>query len=608
MPRSEWRWSNYKGDLPWLQKNTLLLTRHGSHAYGTNIETSDEDWRGIVIPPKQYIIGALHKFEQVEQHEPDLVIFELRKAINLLTQCNPNIIEILFTDPSDHVVVNKIGKSLLDIRDLFITKRARHTFSGYAFAQLSRMALHQKYLRNPLEKKPERSDFGLPNETLVPKDQLKAVEAEIQKRIDVWSMSYLDGLPDAQRINLVNRFSEHLAEIKVASSPDLWEPAARILGASDNLIEAMKRERQYTTAKRDFDKYQEWKKNRNPARAAMEAKFGYDGKNALHLVRLIRVCKEILSGKGVIVRRPDAEELLAIRNGAWSVDQLIEYAKNEEKEIQILADKSDLPHSPDLEKIDSWLIKTLDKFTKKKIRKFGSIVNIGDKFGMVTVLSDLGMRREPSGHNRRWFGVRCECGTEYEAPNIYLVRENVPKCQKCKAVATRLVVPGERFDKLTVKCYDETIRDDKKRKVICVCDCGKEYKIRATSLIENRRNSCGCEDRDLYTGYEDLSGTAFYRIKRNAYVRNLDFLIDIEFLWNLFLNQEKKCALTGLPITLTKRGPYTASLDRKDSSKHYTHDNVQWVHKDVNLMKMDLDEDRFFDLCRMITREKFGIE
>lgn len=84
-------------NLPWLQDRTVFYTRHGSHAYGTNIDTSDEDFKGIVVPPKEYYLGFFNRLEQVENHSamkgpdgkmvptggPDAVLFEIRKFLNL---------------------------------------------------------------------------------------------------------------------------------------------------------------------------------------------------------------------------------------------------------------------------------------------------------------------------------------------------------------------------------------------------------------------------------------------------------------------------------------------------------------------------------------------
>lgn len=349
-------WTQYRGNLAWLQGRTILMCRHGSHAYGTSTPESDEDFRGVVIAPREFHLGALHKFEQAVCNDPDLTVFEARKFVSLAAQCNPNVVEILFVDDSDRLLVTPLGERLLGMRDLFITKRVRHTFSGYAASQLSRIKRHYSWLKHPPKTKPERTAFGLPEHTLIPGDHLKAANAAIRSKLDRWSADYLDGLEPDARIAVTNRFAEHLAELSVASAEDLWPAAARTLGMSDNLIEAMKRERAYEGAKREWDNYQTWKRTRNPKRADLEALHGYDTKHAMHLVRLLRMCREILTTGKVIVRRPDAAELLEIRNGAWGYEQLVEWSEAEDKALQEIAAASTLPKAPDIERIDRELV------------------------------------------------------------------------------------------------------------------------------------------------------------------------------------------------------------------------------------------------------------
>lgn len=357
-------WSLYRGNITWLRERTHYLTRHGSWAYGTNTPESDEDFRGIAIAPREYHLGALHKFDQAVCNDPDLTIFEARKFVSLAAQCNPNVIEILFVDDSDRLQVTRLGERLLGMRELFITKRVRHTFSGYAASQLSRIRRHWSWLKHPPKAKPERSEFGLPEHTLVPNDHMQAARAAIQLKLDHWSADYLDGLEPDARIAITNRFAEHLAELSVANTEELWPAAARTLGMSDNLIEAMKRERGYEVAKREWSNYETWKRTRNPKRAAIEALHGYDCKHAMHLVRLLRMCREILTTGKVIVKRPDAVELLEIRNGAWPYERLVEWADGEDKALQEIAATSKLPKAPNIELIDSELVAIVSEATQ----------------------------------------------------------------------------------------------------------------------------------------------------------------------------------------------------------------------------------------------------
>ncbi len=109
----------------------------------------------------------------------------------------------------------------------------------------------------------------------------------------------------------------------------------------------------YRIQHRMWKEYWQWKKNRNPARAQLEEKHGYDCKHASHLIRLLRMSHEILRDGEVIVRRPDAEELLAIRDGAFDYQQLVETAERMDAELEELYEKSTLPHSADKEAINN---------------------------------------------------------------------------------------------------------------------------------------------------------------------------------------------------------------------------------------------------------------
>lgn len=117
---------------------------------------------------------------------------------------------------------------------------------------------------------------------------------------------------------------------------------------------------------------------------------------------------------------------------------------------------------------------------------------------------------------------------------------------------------------------------------------------------KNKTFNCGCKPLPTYKGVECLSGVFFYKLKRNASARGLPVEVTKEFLWKLFVSQQRKCALTGIPLTLRARGEVDASVDRIDSARGYVPGNVQWVHKDINRMKLDFTEERFLTLCRRV--------
>jgi len=148
----------------------------------------------------------------------------------------------------------------------------------------------------------------------------------------------------------------------------------------------------------------------------------------------------------------------------------------------------------------------------------------------------------------------------------------------------------------------------------CKCKCGNEKFLDSNALQSGNNQSCGCWSKRLgkdcpsYKGYGEIFGELWVRAKTSAKKRDLEFNITIEYAWELFLKQDRKCALSGREIQFgipraENRHSFrdnTASLDRIDSSKGYIEGNVQWVDKWVNLMKLNHDEIVFIEYCKDI--------
>lgn len=143
----------------------------------------------------------------------------------------------------------------------------------------------------------------------------------------------------------------------------------------------------------------------------------------------------------------------------------------------------------------------------------------------------------------------------------------------------------------------------------CICDCGKITRVLGGNLGKIT-NSCGClknrkgENNPSWIGYYNISGRFFSMIKSSARKRNIKFDISIEDIWNQYLKQNKKCMLTGLDIYFESDCGQTASIDRIDSSKDYTVDNIQIVHKDINIMKNDYGNEYFILMCQHVANNK----
>lgn len=102
-----------------------------------------------------------------------------------------------------------------------------------------------------------------------------------------------------------------------------------------------------------------------------------------------------------------------------------------------------------------------------------------------------------------------------------------------------------------------------------------------------------------------INGTYISITRCGAKNRNLEFNITIQDIWNLFLKQYGRCSITNLPIFF-KDGVHveqTASLDRINPLLGYTVDNIQWVHKKINLMKWDLQQNEFIKMCKLISKK-----
>ncbi|MCX7596286.1 MAG: nucleotidyltransferase domain-containing protein, partial [Fischerella sp.] len=166
-----------------VEARTILIGLAGSHGYGLNRPDSDRDYRGVFIAPKRYYLG----FDRIEQKdsgwdEPglfsfldgnkDTVIYELRKVIQLLAAANPNVLELLWLN--EYPVLTSVGQHLINHRKLFLSKKVKHTYSGYAFAQIKKMETHRKWLLHPPTKKPTPSDFGIEDEPPLTKEELNA--------------------------------------------------------------------------------------------------------------------------------------------------------------------------------------------------------------------------------------------------------------------------------------------------------------------------------------------------------------------------------------------------------------------------------------------------
>lgn len=367
-----------------LRAHTILLTVAGSRAYGLHRPDSDVDLKGVAIPPAPYFHGFARKFAQADDaasmapfavdltdEEQTIVastklegsIYGLRKFARLASECNPNILDALFCRDAEVRHLHPLGRRLREHREAFLSARARHTYAGYANAQLKRIRTHRTWLLDPPQREPTRADFGLPPMPTIPRQQLMAAHAAVRSKVDSWNIDY-GTLQPAGVIALQERITGMLADRHLFAVDD-FTTAARSIGLDDNLIAHMQAERAYGAAHRQWVLYNRWKTHRNPARAALEAEHGYDTKHGAHLVRLLRMGCEILRSGRVQVWRGDldAEELQGIRDGAWSYDDLLAFADTELQTIARLEEAGPaVPDKPDMNALDALVADLVETF------------------------------------------------------------------------------------------------------------------------------------------------------------------------------------------------------------------------------------------------------
>lgn len=323
----------------------VFICLGGSRAYGTQNDVeidgteSDVDLRGVFIGFSNYYLG-LHTIEQVEIRRCELgekdTLYEFRKFIRLAIANNPNIIEQLFLRPEHMLFIAPEFEPILRNRDLFLSKKCRYSYSGYAFAELKRISGHYEWLTNP-PTEPRREDYEITY-------YRQGVTGEV---IPEW-----DYVAKKERIGKILRSAgcynekDHLFE-----QMGLWIPFKDVNKSA------------WDKANKRWEQYQTWRKERNKARAKLEAAYGYDTKHAAHLIRLLLQCRQILKEKTLStnLNTDDLDFVQSVKAGKLDYSSLIAEAEKLDNEIEYLYETSDLRREPELNKIEEICVDILKK-------------------------------------------------------------------------------------------------------------------------------------------------------------------------------------------------------------------------------------------------------
>ena len=277
-------------ELSYVEKHTIFECVIGSQAYGISTPESDVDKSGVMIPGKEYFYG-LKRFEQFQGYAgEDKTVYNIKKAIALIAENNPNMLDLIFIPERCILKITPYWQRVLDNAHLFISKKCKFTFSGYAISQLNRIKTHREYLKNPPKGKPERSDYGLGETCLFETAQLKSL-VHIESLYDFIQEEnkepFLNQLDSIYGDQIVPLFAKYLREDRRTIALEFLQGALQSqlktlisMGQNhyikDEYVDQAERELKYINALRNWQRYEEWKKHRNKKRAPLEEKFGYD--------------------------------------------------------------------------------------------------------------------------------------------------------------------------------------------------------------------------------------------------------------------------------------------------------------------------------------------
>ncbi len=337
--------------------NILFECISGSRAYGLATASSDTDIRGVFVLPKNEFY-SLEYIEQLNNETNDIVYYELKKFMELLTKNNPNILELLSV-PEDcilqkHPLFDKLKS------EYFLSKLCKDTFANYAFTQIKKARGLKKKIVNPVEKE-RRSvvDFcfvrtekhAMPLKTFLRQEGFEINHcglAKISHMKDCYNLFY----DTTMGYNGIAR--AHANEVCLSSIPKSEIPIALLYFNVDG----------YSSYCKKYKEYWSWVEKRNDERYKSNVSHSknYDAKNMMHTFRLLHMAKEIAEHGRINVRRADRDFLLGVKNAEFEYEELVEKAEKLRTELEVIYEKSSLMERPDLDNVNNLLVNIRKEF------------------------------------------------------------------------------------------------------------------------------------------------------------------------------------------------------------------------------------------------------
>ena len=311
---------------PHLKNKIMFLTFGGSISYGTNLPTSDIDIRGVALNSPSELIG-IKQYEQFTDSQTDTTIYTFNKLVSLLLNCNPNTIEMLGCRPEHYAMVSEAGRMLIDNVDLFLSKRAFYSFSGYANSQLRR-------LQNAVAR--DRVSQALKEEH---------IRKSIQVAMNSFDKKYTHFDNNSIVIDTRDSLDPEFEKELIIHMDINGYPMREMTGILAEMLNIVK----------DYDKVN----HRNNKKDELHL-----NKHAMHLLRLYIMCLDILLDHRVVTYRENEHDMLmSVRNGEFMNEdgtfkkEFFKIVDDYEAQVKHAMEISTLPDNPDYEKVNEFVMK-----------------------------------------------------------------------------------------------------------------------------------------------------------------------------------------------------------------------------------------------------------
>ena len=330
----------------------------GSHAYGTHIDTSDQDRRGVFVVSNSFL-GGLDHVDQVSDERSDQVYYELGRFVDLLLRNNPNALEMIAI-PDDCVKFRHPLFQRLSA-EVFLSKLCEKTFGEYAMGQIRKARGLNKKIINPQ-----------PEERLTMLSFCHVPEGQGSVEVLDW-LAARNIRPEACGVTAVRNAAGLFAIYEDASgslrglvSPK--DPDALVFSSVPKEARPITwmhfNEDAFKAHCKAHREYWEWVAQRNEERYATNASHGrgYDSKNLMHTLRLLEMAGEIAREGRLQIRRPNRDYLLQVRAGGFSYEELVARAEELHAALGPAFAASNLPDAPDRDLVNELLVEIREEF------------------------------------------------------------------------------------------------------------------------------------------------------------------------------------------------------------------------------------------------------